>query len=209
MTVPGLAGILLTGGRSRRLGADKARLVHDGETLAARGARLLAVVCGGPVLEAGDGVSGLPSMREQPAGAGPLAALAAAGEELRAQGHHGPALLLAVDMPAVDVALLEFLGNWPGAPTVVPSAGGRLQPVCARYGAEAMVAAQSLVIAGLRPFRHLLDVVEHDVIDEEVWATVTAGDPFADVDTPDDAARHGIRLPHAPGGVPGDLPEDA
>jgi len=202
MTVPGLAGILLTGGRSRRLGVDKAGLLHEGETLAARGARLLGAVCGGPVVEAGDGVSGLPSVREQPAGAGPLAALAAAGEELRARGHRGPALLLAVDMPAVDQALLEFLGTWPGAPTVVPSAGGHLQPVCARYGADAMVAAQSLVIAGLRPFRHLLDVVEHDVVAEAAWGPVTAGDPFADVDTPDDAARHGIRLPdHLPGGA--------
>jgi molybdopterin-guanine dinucleotide biosynthesis protein A len=195
MTVPGLAGILLTGGRSRRLGTDKARLVHNGETLAARGARLLGLVCGGPVLEAGDGVSGLTSVRERPAGGGPLAALAAAGEELRARGHHGPALLLAVDMPAVDVDLLEFLGAWPGEPTVVPSAGGHLQPVCARYGADAILAAQSLVIAGLRPFHHLLDVVEHDVVGEDRWGPVVAGDPFADVDTPADAARYGIDLP--------------
>jgi molybdopterin-guanine dinucleotide biosynthesis protein A len=198
MTVPGLAGILLTGGRSRRLGVDKAGLLHEGETLAARGARLLGLVCGGPILEAGDGLSGLPSVRERPAGEGPLAALAAAGEELRTRGHLGPALLLAVDMPAVDEMLLEFLGSWPGAPTVVPSAGGHLQPVCARYGADAMVAAQSLVIAGLRPFHHLLDVVEHDVIGEDVWGSVAVGHPFADLDTPDDAARHGIRLPDDP-----------
>ena len=201
MTTDWLAGILLTGGRSRRLGTDKARLVADpatGETLAARGARLLRTVCGGPVLEAGDGVSGLPPVREQPPGAGPLAALAAAGAELRARGHHGPALLLAVDMPGVDEALLRFLAAWPGEPTVVPRAGGRLQPVCARYGADAMLAAESMVVAGLRPFRHLLDVVEHDVVDEAAWGAVTTGDPFADVDTPEDAARHGIVVPDPP-----------
>lgn len=200
MTVPGLAGILLTGGASRRLGADKARLVADpgtGETLAERGARLLGQVCAGPVLEAGDGGSGLPAVREQPPGAGPLAALAAAGQELRARGHHGPALLLAVDMPRVDAPLLERLGAWPGAPTVVPRAGGRLQPVCARYGADAMLAAQSLVVAGPRRFRDLLDLVEHDVVDEDVWGPAGGGDPFADVDTPDDAARLGIPLPRA------------
>lgn len=198
MTTDWIAGILLTGGRSRRLGTDKSRLVADpatGETLAARGARRLRAVCGGPVLEVGDGVSGLPSVREQPPGAGPLAALAAAGVELRARGHRGPALLLAVDMPDVDEALLRLLAEWPGEPTVVPVAGGRLQPVCARYGADAMLAAESLVIAGLRPFRNLLDVVEHDVVDEAVWGPVTTGDPFADVDTPEDAARRGIDLP--------------
>jgi molybdopterin-guanine dinucleotide biosynthesis protein A len=199
MTVPGLAGILLTGGASRRLGTDKAALVADpavGETLAARATRILRQVCGGPVLEAGDGVSGLPAVREEPRGAGPLAALAAAGAELRARGHHGPALLLAVDMPRVDTALLELLGAWAGAPTVVPRAGGHLQPVCARYGAEAMLAAESLVVAGLRPFRDLLEVVDHDVVDEAVWSAVAGHDPFADVDTPGDAARLGIALPH-------------
>jgi pyruvate,water dikinase len=159
---------------------------------------MLRAVCGGPVIEVGDGVSGLPSVREQPPGAGPLAALAAAGAELRARGHHGPALLLAVDMPGVDEALLRFLAEWPGEPTVVPLAGGRLQPVCARYGADALFAADSLAIAGLRPFRHLLDVVEHDVVDEAAWGPVATGEPFADVDTPEDAARLGISLPEPP-----------
>ena len=52
------AGIVLTGGRSRRLGVDKATLVLDGETLAQRAARHLEAVCA-PVVEAGDGVSGV------------------------------------------------------------------------------------------------------------------------------------------------------
>jgi hypothetical protein len=61
-----------------------------------------------------------------------------------------------------------------------------------------MLAAESLVIAGLRPFHHLLDVVEHDVIDEGVWGPVAGpANPFADVDTPEDAARYGIELPDA------------
>ena len=54
-TAVGTAGILLTGGRSRRLGVDKATLVLDGETLAQRAARRLGAVYD-PVVEAGDGV---------------------------------------------------------------------------------------------------------------------------------------------------------
>ena len=60
-----LAGVLLTGGASRRMGTDKARLVVDGETLAARSARVLAAVCE-PVIEVGPGVSGLPAVEEEP-----------------------------------------------------------------------------------------------------------------------------------------------
>src|SRR6476469_6389028 len=112
------AGIVLTGGRSRRLGVDKATLVLDGETLAMRTAHRLAATCA-PVVEVGDGVSGLPAVRETPAGAGPLAALAAAGTWLRERGHDTPALLLAVDLPHIDEPFLRWLRDRSGAPTVV------------------------------------------------------------------------------------------
>jgi molybdenum cofactor guanylyltransferase len=194
LVMASIAGILLTGGRSRRLGVDKATLVVGGETLAGRAARCLEAVCA-PVLEAGDGVSGLVGVRESPAGAGPLAALAAAGAELRARGHHGGAILLAVDLPAVDAALLAFLRDWRGEPTAVPEVDGRLQLVCARYGPDALLAAQSLVTAGIRSLHELLDVVEHDVIGEASWSAVATPDAFVDLDTPEDAARLGIELP--------------
>jgi molybdenum cofactor guanylyltransferase len=188
------AGILLTGGRSRRMGVDKASLVADGETLAVRAGRRLAAVCS-PSLEIGDGASGLPSLREAPPGSGPLAALAAAGTELRARGHRGSALLLAVDLPAVDESLLRWLRDRPGAPTAVPRVDGQLQQVCARYGADALLAAESLVVGGIRSLHELLDVVDHDVIDETEWAAVVGPDAFLDVDTPADAERFGLDRP--------------
>jgi molybdopterin-guanine dinucleotide biosynthesis protein A len=188
------AGILLTGGRSRRMGVDKASLVVDGETLAVRGGRLLARLCE-PALELGDGSSGLDHVRESPAGAGPLAALAAAGAALRARGVTGPALVLAVDLPAVGEPLLRWLRDRPGAVTVVPRVDGRLQPVCARYGADALLAADNLVVAGVRALHDLFDVVDHDVVDESAWRSVATRESFLDVDTPADAARFGVRLP--------------
>jgi molybdopterin-guanine dinucleotide biosynthesis protein A len=188
------AGILLTGGRSRRLGVDKATLVLAGETLAQRSTRCLGAVCS-PVVEAGDGVSGLPAVRETPSGAGPLAALAAAGAWLRDRGHHGAAILLAVDLPRVDEAFLRWLCDRPGEPTVVLRVDGRLQPVCARYGADALVAAGSLVTGGIRALHELFDVVEHDVVEVDEWRNVASPDTFVDVDTPADAERLGITLP--------------
>ena len=156
----------------------------DGETLAQRAARRLGAVCE-PVVEAGDGVSGLPSVREPPSGRGPLAALAAAGAWLRDRGHHGPAVLLAVDLPAVDERVLRWLRDRPGEPTTVLRIDGRLQPVCARYGADALVAAQSLVAGGVRALHELFDVVEHDVVEPDEWRIVADADTFLDVDTPD------------------------
>jgi molybdopterin-guanine dinucleotide biosynthesis protein A len=193
-TAVGTAGILLTGGRSRRLGVDKATLVLDGETLAQRAARRLGAVCE-PVVEAGDGASALPSVREQPSGSGPLAALAAAGAWLRDRGHHGPAVLLAVDLPAVDERVLQWLRDRPGEPTTVLRIDRHLQPVCARYGPDALLAAQSLVAGGVRALHELFDVVEHDVVEPDEWRIVADPDTFLDVDTANDAQRFGITLP--------------
>ena len=192
-----VAGLLLTGGRSRRLGADKARLVLDGETLARRMATRLGAVCD-PVYEVGPGLTGLPSVTERPAGSGPLAALAAGGDALRERGEIGAALLVAVDLPRIDVPMLELLRDWPGAPTAIPEAGGRLQPVCARYGPDELVAAASLVIAGVRSLHALLDIVEYDIVPEASWRAVAPPDAFVDIDTPDDAARLGIDLTGLP-----------
>jgi molybdopterin-guanine dinucleotide biosynthesis protein A len=188
-----VAGLLLTGGRSRRLGIDKAGLVLDGTTLGDRGAALLRATCD-PVLEIGPGHTTLPVVREDPPGSGPLAALAAGGEELARRGHRGSALLMAVDLPVMTVAFLEFLRDWAGEPTVIPAVEGRVQPVCARYGADALVASASLVTGGVASLRALLDVVDNDVVDEDQWRAVATADVLADVDTPDDARRLGVDL---------------
>ena len=74
---------------------------------------------------------------------------------LRERGHPGPALLLAVDLPAVDEPLLRWLRDRPGETTVVLRVDGRLHPVCARYGPDALLAAASLVAGGVRALHEL------------------------------------------------------
>ena len=188
-----VAGLLLTGGRSRRLGTAKAELVFGGETLAQRAARVLDGVCD-RVVELGPGYTSWPHVAEDPPGGGPLAALAAGGTWLRAHGDGSPILLLAVDLPRVEAPLLELLRDWPGAQTVVPEAGGRLQPVCARYGADALTTATALLASGAKALHALVDAVDHDVVPESVWRAAAPPDVFADVDTAEDARDLGIDL---------------
>jgi molybdenum cofactor guanylyltransferase len=185
-----VAGLLLTGGASRRMGTDKALLMVDGRRLADRAASMLAAVCE-PVLEVGPGVSGLPAVREDPPGGGPLAALEAGSAELSRLGHEGPVLLLAVDMPFVGTGLLRLLAGRPGPPTAVPLAGGQPQPLCARYGPEALAAVPGLLAAGERSLRALLAAIEVGWIDEAEWQPVGGPDAFRDLDTPDDLAGLG------------------
>jgi molybdopterin-guanine dinucleotide biosynthesis protein A len=187
------SGLLLTGGRSRRLGIDKASLVLDGETLAVRAARMLASVCDA-VVEVGPGYTDQPHVVERPRGAGPLAAITAGAAALAQRGRHGPVLVLAVDLPRVDAPLLRLLHDWPGTDSAVPEVGGRLQPVCARYSGEALRAAASLVDAGVRALHALLDIIEYDTVPESAWRAVAPADAFDDVDTREDAQRLGLDL---------------
>jgi molybdenum cofactor guanylyltransferase len=191
------AGLLLTGGTSRRMGTDKALIEVAGERLADRAARVLGAVCS-PVLEVGPGHSDLDAVREDPPGEGPLAAIAAGGTALRCSGHRGPAIVLAVDMPLVTEELLRFLEGWPGEATVVPFVGGEPQPVCARYSGEALLRADEAVRAGERSTRAFLRTLS-DVqwAGPRMWGNVTGEWAFADLDSPEDLRRLGLDV--APG----------
>jgi molybdopterin-guanine dinucleotide biosynthesis protein A len=182
------------------MGRPKATLTVGGEALAARAARILAEVCH-PVLEVGPGYSALPHVVEEPPGAGPVAALLAGWDALGRDPGPAPSLatrrvlLVACDLPFVDAALLRLLAGWDGAPTVVPVAGGRPQPACARFGADAVAVARGVVAGGPGSFRALLDAVAVDYVDEARWRPVAAADALVDVDTPEDAARWGVERP--------------
>ena len=185
------AGLVLTGGASRRLGRDKAGIVVGGERLAHRAARVLSEVCM-PALEIGPGVTDLEALREQPSGSGPLAALVAGGTALQARGYAGSIVLLAVDLPFVGPPLLRLLADWPGEATVVPIAGGTRQSCCARYAPTAVEAARALLLDGERSLRALLETVQIEEVPESVWLDVAKANAFADLDTPEDLQRYGI-----------------
>lgn len=191
------AGLLLTGGASSRLGVPKAELRRDGERLADRNAAVLASVCT-MTLEVGPGSSPLPAVREEPPGSGPLAALVAGADALRSRGVERSVLVLGVDLPFVDVALLRWLAARPGSGTVVPRVDGVAQPLCARYSTADLAVAARLRREGAASMRSLLDTVAVTYVDERAWGVVADRSCFADVDTPDAVARAGLEWPPAP-----------
>jgi molybdenum cofactor guanylyltransferase len=187
-----VAGLLLTGGASSRMGVDKAALVVAGERLVDRAARVLGAVCL-PVIEVGRGYAGLETVLEEPPGTGPLAALAAGGRALRHRGHTGPAIALAVDLPFVSVDFLRFLASFPGQSSVVPFVGGEPQPVCARYTGPALVLAEEAVRAGERSIRAFLpSVPDLQWAGPRMWGHAADDRTLADVDTPEDLTRLGL-----------------
>ena len=192
-----VAGVLLTGGQSRRLGVDKARVAFAGETFATHAAAVLASVCD-PCIEVGSGASPLRCIRESPEGEGPLVAFMCGVRALHLEPDTS-VVLLACDMPRVSRDLLQWLAVRPAA-TVIPIARGRPQYGCAKYGGAVLDAMARASDAGTRSFKWLHEADQHEGeqhdgvewVDETVWGVVADPTEFRDVDTPADARELGI-----------------
>jgi molybdopterin-guanine dinucleotide biosynthesis protein A len=192
------AGILLTGGRSTRMGRDKATIVIDaaGTTLAVRAAASLAAVTE-PVVEVGDGASGQTAVREDPPGEGPLAAIAAGWASLTGSAEEKPdaAIVLACDMPNADERILRWLADHEAEGSVVPVVGRHPQPLCARWSAAALDGLVDRLAAGERSLRGLVEADDVTLVAETEWRRAGHGAALGDVDTPADLRR---LVPDAP-----------
>ena len=180
--------LILAGGRSSRLGhSEKQRLQIAGETLlrgavaAARrsGARRVVVV-------GDDHVDGARTVREHPAFAGPVAAIAEGRRVL--PGDADAVLVIACDMPGVGSALAPLLAGFSGDGTIALDRGRR-QHLTIAVRLEALDAAitrlPSVVDASMRELLGNLELVE----------VVVPEGSTDDIDTWDDAARFGAVPP--------------
>jgi len=189
--------IVLAGGRSARLGGvPKAALRYDGTTLLRRTvdavgwARRIVVVGDAGGQELPDGVL---LTREEPAFAGPAAAIAAG---MRLLADPAPfVLVLACDLPRVDLLVpvlrsaLEGEG-FPGHDGAVAVDEGRLQPLTAVYRSESLLAAVE------SKSRELVGCSVFGLISELRLLAVDPPEGAArDVDTWTDAAAFGIVRP--------------
>jgi molybdenum cofactor guanylyltransferase len=170
------------------MGFDKASIPIGGVPCAERVAKVLRAVVAHAV-EVGPGTSGLPAVREEPPGGGPLVAVCAGARVLEESGSTRPALVVACDLPLVIESVLRTLADWPGSRSVVPMIGGRPQPLCARWSAQDLEAAADLVAAGMRSMQSLLDRQDVELVTEDLWPGGVDRRAFTDVDTPADLER--------------------
>ncbi len=143
---PPYSAVILAGGRSTRMGRDKAFLEFRGQPLLARQIALarslkpVEVVVSGRA-DADYSGFGCPVLRDPVSDAGPLAGIAAALEAARAP----LVLVLAVDLPCLtrEVVATVLAAGEP-ARGAVPRVAGRLEPLVAVYprSAAALAGAQ-------------------------------------------------------------------
>ena len=195
MTADGqqIAGIVLAGGRSTRMGTDKASLVLDGRTLLQRTVDALSQVvteivvvrAEGQQLPALSSPSPITVVEDSLDDQGPLVGIA---EGLRAVSCD-VALVTACDMPFLRPQLLRMLVERAsvGRRFVVPMYLDRPQPLCSAFRRDALEVIDAQIAAGERKIMAVARELDVDRVSPGHW---TAADPdgrsFENVNTPEE-----------------------
>jgi len=196
-----VAGIVLAGGGSRRMGADKCSLELDGRALVQRAVDALNTVADEVVTVTAPGRP--PPLVQSPgslyhavdsiAEGGPLVAILAGLEATSAP----VAVTVACDLPFVRPDLLELLVERAraGASFVVPVHEGRPQLLCSAWRGEASPLVRARVEAGDRAVHTMLNVLDAELVPPDVWRVADPeGRSFVNLNTPEEVARARLSL---------------
>ena len=184
-----VSAAIMAGGKSRRMGQDKAWIELDGEPLITRVANVLAEVADEVLIVANDpryGSLGLPVVRDRYPEGGALGGIATGV----GAATNGTVLVAACDMPFLSAPvwrlLLEFDGE---ADVVIPRVGGELETLHALYAKACLPhMARALAENRLRVVS-FFDAVRVKTIDEpELRAIDPTLRAFTNVNTPEELA---------------------
>jgi molybdopterin-guanine dinucleotide biosynthesis protein A len=187
----GVTAFVLAGGKSSRMGSDKAFLRLGEETLLSRVLKVARAVAS-DVWIVGDAKKFAAVgqvVEDVHRDRGPLGgihgALSSSATELN--------LVLAVDLPFIGPELLEYVlsqARGSDAMVTVPRAGGRLQPLCAVYRRSFAQVAEESLRGGKNKIDPLFAKVATRVIEEgELAGAGLSVDMFRNLNTPDDWER--------------------
>jgi molybdopterin-guanine dinucleotide biosynthesis protein A len=197
MNSENIHGFILAGGKSSRMGEDKARMKVEGKPLVVRAAEVLrpfvhqVTVLGSPERYAD---FGLPVVADQWQDQGPLAAICTGLLHSSAEWN----IFLACDLPLLSSKFVQLLVMRIGASpsdAVVPRTTDGWQPLCAAYHARCLPVFMRGLEENRRSIVGLFDQLRVEAItaDELASAGLSAHE-LANINTPEDWARMAEKL---------------
>jgi molybdopterin-guanine dinucleotide biosynthesis protein A len=186
-----LSAFVLAGGRSTRMGKDKAFLKLGGRTLLDRALQTCRPLCPTvSILGPQEGFAAYGTAVEDIVpDRGPLGGIHAALSHT-ATSHN---LVLGVDLPFVTTEFLRFIVEeaWASGDVVtVPRAGGGFHPVCAVYHREFRDVARAALERGENKIDALFSQVSTRIIEEPELGRFALGPRmFENLNTPEDFER--------------------
>jgi molybdopterin-guanine dinucleotide biosynthesis protein A len=183
--------VILAGGKSWRMGRDKSQLKLGGETLVARAVRTLSALSDDVIV-----VANTPEPRgnlaarltgDVIAGGGALSGIHAG----LAAARHEFALVVACDMPFLNLALLRHMASLaPGHDVVVPHWQGESEPLHAIYSRQCIVIIEPILRHGGGRIVEFYAAIRVRYLEpEEIARFDPEGLSFFNVNSPEDWAR--------------------
>jgi len=203
-TDKGFSGFVLAGGRSRRMGSNKALLPLAGRRLVDRAIDLLEphvqeiFVVGPPEVFP---LLHVPVRPDEIRQAGPLGGILTGLRHTR----YERSLVLGVDLPFLNGSVLDrVLSSSEGHDMTVPRIGETLEILCAVYSKSCITPIEALLMAGHKSVQELMDRVHLRILPEEDFQDMGGAPVFFNINTREDyeeAKRRVARLHQHPQGV--------
>lgn len=160
-------GIILAGGKSKRMGTNKALLKVDGLTIIERIVEELRKIISDIIIVTNHFEDyqflNLPMVEDKIKGKGPLAGIQAGLAESKNEKN----LIVACDMPFISTELgaflLQILNEYEAA---VPEVSGMLHPLYAAYRKETLEAVNRAIADENLKIRHFLKMVNAKIVKE-------------------------------------------
>jgi molybdopterin-guanine dinucleotide biosynthesis protein A len=185
---PPLAGLVLAGGASTRMGEDKALIAFEGRPLIQRVAGRVAAIAAPVLIATGVpgrfGPTGFAEVGDAVFGRGPLGGLLA-GLEV---APHQLMAVVAVDMPYLSSELLAYLASLhDGEDVLAPVGDTGVEPLHAVYSRSALPAMRTSMAQGRYRLRGLLSELRVRRVGATEWAHLDIDPRFAfNVNRPED-----------------------
>jgi molybdopterin-guanine dinucleotide biosynthesis protein A len=195
-TSNGFSGFILAGGRSRRMGSNKALLPLGGRRLVDWAIDLLephvqeTFVVGPPEVFP---LLHVPVRPDEIRQAGPLGGILTGLRHSR----FDPSLVLGVDLPFLNGEILDrLLAACRGYDLTVPRIGENSETLCAVYSKSCITHIEALLMAGRKSVQELMDRVRVRILPESEFQDLGGGSAFFNINTREDYEEAKRRVAH-------------
>ena len=181
-----ITGIILSGGKSSRLGEEKGLAAFNGKPLVSYAIEVLRPISGKLIISANNQIEeyekyGYDVVQDEFSGVGPMGGILACLKKSESRFN----LILSCDTPFISTALYEYLlKSAEYYQVVVPKHDGFIEPLCSIFATNVLWELQNSMERGSYKMRDFFDKVNFKAIDISPELSFFNEDLFVNINTP-------------------------
>ena len=180
-----ITGIILTGGKSSRMGRDKALMLYEGKSLLQRAVDFCSAFCDEVLISSGNKehqIEGILRIDDEIENCGPIGGIYSCLKRSSNDWN----FVLSVDAPFVQKDFVEYLkGETHSFDAVVPLHNGKKEPLIAFYHKRVLPEIKARIETGNYKLHFLLQQINTNFVESEEWLKKYPG-LFRNLNYPED-----------------------